>query len=177
MLGIEEFLTDVNGKVHGFSTYRVFLYTLLILLFFQIGWTIWLCVCKRKSYFLALLIPIILGWYQVGIVLLNLRKSPFNSLITKLFILLGLTVILSLFFLRRSKFTVRTTIKCSLIVLAVAFPFFHGIVTLNTGALREWVPVLGIENLLTGSEGTIIGFGYYRVFLYTLMLHLYAHLG
>jgi hypothetical protein len=177
ILGVEQFLTDPSGGVHGFSTYRVFLYTFLIFLFSQIGWTAWLYLSKKKDYYLALFVPVLLGWYQVFIILFNFRRTPANSLTVKLLVLLAITIVLSAFYLKNNGFTTKTTLKWFVIIAAATLPFFHEILTLKTGDLLGWVPIFGIEKLLTSSDGSIIGFDYYRIFLYTLMLHIYAHLG
>lgn len=64
VLGIEEFLTDGQGKVLGFSTYRMFLYTLLIFVFSELGWAVWLYVSKHKTYYLALFVPVLMGAFK-----------------------------------------------------------------------------------------------------------------
>lgn len=175
ILGIEQLLTDANGEILSFSSYRVFLYTFLIFLFSQIGWTVWLLLSKRKSYYLALFAPVILGWYQVLIVLLNLRKTPVNSLSIKLYLLVALTILLSFLYLRNNKFTSRKILKWTAVITAATLPFLHDILTERSGEIRSWVPIVGIENFFTDSNGD--GFWNYRVFTYTIMLHIYAHLG
>lgn len=177
VLGIENLLTDSQGKILGFSTYRVFLYTFFIFFFSQIGWTIWLLLSKKKDYYLALFIPVILGWYQTIIILVNLRKATANSLTIKLYLLGALSILFILAFLQKKKFTFQIVLKWAAIILAGLLPFFHDILTERSGDLRQWVPIIGTEAMLTDANGTVIGFGNYRVFLYTIMLHLYAHLG
>jgi hypothetical protein len=177
ILGIEQLLTDANGEILSFSSYRVFLYTFLIFLFSQIGWTIWLLLSKRKTYYLALFAPAILGWYQVLIILLNLRKTPVNSLSIKLYFLVALTILLSFLYLRNHKFNLRKILKLTVIIAATTLPFLHDILTERSGEIRSWVPIVGMQNFFTDSNGDVLGFWNYRVFTYTIMLHIYAHLG
>jgi hypothetical protein len=177
VLGIQEFLTDGQGKVLGFSSYRMFLYTLLIFVFSELGWAAWLYVSKRKTYYFALFVPVLMGLYQIFIILLNLRKSLANSAETKLFLLFGLSVFCAFLYLRKGKFTIKTAFKWLLIIGACTLPFFHDIITFRDANLKSWVPVLGIENFLTDSEGYVRGFGQYRALVYFFMLHVCAHLG
>tara|TARA_R110000744_G_scaffold128298_2_gene235307 strand:- start:2555 stop:3514 length:960 start_codon:yes stop_codon:yes gene_type:complete len=177
VLGIEEFLTDAQGKVLGFSSYRMFLYTLLIFVFSELGWAAWLYVSKRKTYYFALFVPVLMGIYQILIILLDLRKTTANSAETKLSVLFALSLFLALLYLRKHKFTVKTVFKWLLIIGACTLPFFHDIITFRDATLKSWVPVLGVEKFLTDSEGYVRGFGQYRSLVYFLMLHVYAHLG
>lgn len=91
--GLQAFLTDSNGYVLGFSSYRVFVYTLLIHLFSHIGYTGWFFEARGKLYRPFILVPVILSMYQIGIILFNWRSSAFNQPNTKII----LTVALSLF--------------------------------------------------------------------------------
>ena len=100
--GLQELLTDSSGKVMGFSSYRVFIYTLLLHLFAHIGWVGWMLDAKGKSYRFFLLVPVILSGYTVALLLLNARATAFNEFDTKIYITLGLTIILILnFFINR----------------------------------------------------------------------------
>lgn len=92
--GLQEWLTDANGKVLGFSSYRVFIYTFLLHLFAHIGWVGWLLDAKGKSYRFFLLVPVILSGYTVLMLLLNARATAFNEFDTKIYITLGLTILL-----------------------------------------------------------------------------------
>jgi len=97
-LGIEKALTDADGKVMGFSSYRVFLYTLLIHLFAHIGWVGWMLDAKGKSYRFALLVPVVLSGYTVGLLLFNTRATEFNEPDTKFYLTLFLSIIVILNF-------------------------------------------------------------------------------
>ncbi len=177
VLGLERMLTDANGKVLGFSTYRMFLYTFLIFLFSGIGWFAWLYVSRRKAYFYALFVPVFLSFYQILLIVSGLRMTWANDGNVKLYLLLGLSIFLASLYLRRNKFTLKTVFKWVLIIGAAALPFFHDIITDRPSVVKSWVPILGIENLLTDNNGLVGGFGTYRAFVYYLLLHLYAHLG
>lgn len=54
-------------------------------------------------------------------------------------------------------------------------PYFHELITDSEG-LKPWVPVLGIEQLLT-SESGVLGFSTYRVLLYTFLIFLFSTIG
>ncbi|MDE3744082.1 hypothetical protein [Maribacter polysaccharolyticus] len=177
VLGIEGFLTDGQGKVLGFSTYRMFLYTLLIFVFSELGWAVWLYVSKHKTYYLALFVPVLMGAYQILLLLLNLRKTTANSAETKLLLVMGLSLFFGFLFLRKNRFTIRIASKWLFILGACTLPFFHDIITFRDATLKSWVPVLGIEEIMTDSKGYVRGFGQYRSLVYFLMLHVYAHLG
>ena len=97
-LGIEKALTDADGKVMGFSSYRVFLYTLLIHLFAHVGWVGWMLDAKGKSYRFALLVPVVLSGYTVALLLFNARATEFNEPDNKFYLTLFLSIIVILNF-------------------------------------------------------------------------------
>ena len=102
--GLQELLTDTNGNVMGFSSYRVFIYMLFIHLFAHIGWVGWFFDAKGKSYRFFLLVPVFLSAYTVALLLLNARATEFNEPDTKFYITLGLSIILILhFFINRKE--------------------------------------------------------------------------
>lgn len=176
-LGIESFLTDDQGKVLGFSTYRMFLYTFFIFVFTELGWLAWLLVSKHKSYYYALFVPVAMGAYQIIIILLNLRKSGANTPEIKLTLLLGICLFSVLAYLKTNKFHYKNVLLWLSILTISTLPYFHDIITLRDASLRNWVPIVGLQSLLTDNENFVGGFGSYRAFVYFLMLHIYAHLG
>ncbi len=97
--GLEQWLTDSEGKVMGFSSYRVFIYTLSIHLFAHIGWVGWMLDAKGKSYRFALLVPVVLSGYTVALLLFNARATEFDEPDTKFYItmVLGILVIANFF--------------------------------------------------------------------------------
>jgi len=110
-LGIETFLTNSEEKVLGFSSYRVFLYTLFIHLFAHIGFVGWMMDAKGKSYRIALLVPVVLSGYTVIMLLLDAKESPLSNTSTKFFITIATTlVVFVLYFLdRRNKLNIKKT--------------------------------------------------------------------
>lgn len=65
------------------------------------------------------------------------------------------------------------------IIVVSTLPYFHDLVTDPYG-VREWVPVIGVERVLSQGEGdemVVMGFSSYRMFLYTFFIHLFAHIG
>lgn len=68
-------------------------------------------------------------------------------------------------------------IKAMAIIALSSFPYIHDIITVRTGDLATWVPDLGIQDFLIDSKGDILGYSSYRVFLYMLLIHIFAHIG
>jgi phosphoglycerol transferase MdoB-like AlkP superfamily enzyme len=63
------------------------------------------------------------------------------------------------------------------IILMSTLPYFHDVITIKGEGLKPWVPKMGMVDLFTDSSGKIMGFSSYRVFLYYLFIHLFAHIG
>ena len=78
-LGIEKTFADEKGKVFGFSSYRVFIYTLFIHLLAHIGFLGWMMDAKGKYYRIALSVPVFLSGYTIAVILFNERQGPLNS--------------------------------------------------------------------------------------------------
>jgi len=105
--GLQQLLTDSTGRILGFSSYRVFIYTLLLHLFAHIGYTGWFFEASGKLYRPFILVPVILSMYQIGIILFNWRSSAFNQPNTKIII----TIVLSLFLAYNFYFNNKKMIK------------------------------------------------------------------
>lgn len=103
--GIKEYLTDSQGYIAGFSSYRVFIYTLSIHLFAHIGWVGFFYVAKTKPYRFFILVPVTLSLYQVFIILFNYRSTKFNDVNTKIIITLIISICLILNFFLNNKTT------------------------------------------------------------------------
>jgi len=97
-LGLETALTDGEGYVLGFSSYRVFLYTFFIHLGMHIAFVGWWFAAQGKRYRPILLLPVAMSLYQVLLIVSNARDTTFNEPGTKLYILLGLCLLLGLNF-------------------------------------------------------------------------------
>ncbi|WP_430907288.1 hypothetical protein [Maribacter sp. 2-571] len=91
-VGLQELLTNSNGRVAGFSSYRVFLYNLFIHLFAHIGFLGWMMDAKGKYYRIALLVPVILSGYTISIFLLNAKVTDYNDTSTKFYITIAATI-------------------------------------------------------------------------------------
>lgn len=177
-LGIEELLTDTNNRVLGFSSYRMLIYTLSIFVFSEIGWATWLLVTRRRPYHLALYVPFLFGLYQIFLILLDLRRTWANDWDVKLFLISGLSILFAgMYQSGKNRFTLRIASRWIMIICATVLPFAHDLFTDRMGNVKGWVPVLGFENLLTDREDMVGGFVNYRLFVYFLMIHVYAHLG
>lgn len=101
-LGIEEKLTDEKGKVNGYSSYRTFIYFLLLHIFAAIGWAGWAKDAKPGTpYKFFLLVPAVLSIYTSLVIFFNVRDTGFNKPNTKIFIILVINFILMVFFLYR----------------------------------------------------------------------------
>ena len=178
LFGLNRFLPDAETGVLGFSGYRMFLYTFFIFVFTTLGWSVWFLAAKNKLYRKALLIPAALGLYQIVMILGGLRSTIVNSWEVKTGIILLMAVVLVVSQSKQKRFDISLALKWMLLIGVTTLPFFHDIITeKSTASLRVWVPNLGIENLLSGSQNNVLGFGTYRAFIYFFMLHLYAHLG
>lgn len=94
--GIRELLRSSDGYILGFSSYRVFIYTLFIHLFGHIGWLGWFFEAEGKNYRFALLVPIILSLYQILIIVSNSRNTTFNEPDTKFYITILLSTALTI---------------------------------------------------------------------------------
>ncbi len=174
LLEIEKALTDSNGNVLGFSTYRVFLYTLLIFVFAGIGWAGWFQRAKDKFYGYALLLATASGFYYIGLILFNLRRSIWNDPTLK-FSLLVISFLI-LFFLNKIQINFRKVLIWILLFLISVLPFYHDILTDRSGAVRSWMPNFGLGFLLTDVDGSVYGFLSYRALTYFLCIHLFAHI-
>ncbi len=177
VFGIENLLTDVNGRVQGFSTYRVFLYTLLIFIFASIGWAGWYRSAKDRYYGSALLLAMVSGFYHVGLIIFNLRKTVGNEPTPKLLLLAVLFLVLVYFSIKKNGISVRKIISWLLLTLMATLPFYHDIITEIGVGLRNWVPNFGIEAMLTDDEGYVRGLRSYRILIYLFCINLFSHLG
>ena len=101
--GIQDFLIDNNGKIMGFSSYRVFIYTLFLHLFAHIGWVGWFFDARGRLYRPFLLVPVTLSLYQIIIILLDFRGSAFNQPNFKIFITIILSLLLAINFYFNNK--------------------------------------------------------------------------
>ena len=97
-LGIETFLTDSEGKVNNYSSYRVFIYFFFLHLFAAIGWMGWHKDATGKPYKFLLILPAVLTFYTTLLILFNARDTKFNEPETKLFISFIIIAIIASFF-------------------------------------------------------------------------------
>ena len=175
--GIENILTDGYGHVLGFSTYRVFLYTFLIFLFATVGWAGWYHNAKNRFYGKAILLAMASGLYHIGLIFLDLRRTVWNDPVPKILFLFTLFIILGYFSIRKKGLDYRKFLAWILLFIMATLPFYHDIITDRSGTLRDWVPDLGIEALLTDGEGMVRGLGNYRILVYLFCIYLFSHLG
>lgn len=194
---IEQALTDVNGKVLGYSKYRVFLYFLLIQVYTLIAWIGWFSVSKNKSYRLAILMGVLSSAYHIFLILSNNRTTDFNNADIKVICIgvIGVGLFLRYYYLEKLKkeklkyalnefgHTANKIITPKIILLWLSIlvittgPYFHDIITIRGIGVKDWIPQLGVESFLTDSEGYVWGFNSYRVFLLTLSLQIFAQVG
>ncbi|WP_298485846.1 hypothetical protein [uncultured Maribacter sp.] len=76
-----------------------------------------------------------------------------------------------------TKEILKELLKAVAIIVLSSLPYIHDVITIRGGTFPTWVPDLGIQEFLTNSEGYVVGFSSYRVFIYTLLIHVFAHLG
>ncbi len=174
--GVRNFLADEKGKILGFSSYYIFLYTFLIFLFASIGFGGWAMETRKRAYGKASLTIWCVSLYYLVLIILGLRRSDWNIMEYKLVLIaLPLAIIVWKVYKNRS-IPYRILIWIGLSVMT-AFPFLHDIVTEKGSVLNPWVPDLGIETFFTDVEGRVRGLKSYRHFLYFLGIYLFAHLG
>ncbi|WP_299433401.1 hypothetical protein [uncultured Maribacter sp.] len=102
--GIQEFLTNSEGYVAGFSTYRVFIYTFLIHLFAHLGYVGWFFEAKDKLYRPFLLVPVSLSLYQIILILFDFRSSDLNEPHVKIILTIVISSLLAInFFFNNNK--------------------------------------------------------------------------
>ena len=195
---IEKTLTDANGKVLGYSQYYVFLYFLLIQVYSLIAWLGWFSVSKSKPYRFAILLGVLSSFYHITLILSNSRKTDLNSFEGKL---IGAAIIFCALFLiyyyfgkiknaklenaqqilglpMKRTITPKIVLVWLLIFIASTSPYFHDIITARGGlGVKDWVPQLGIEKILTDTEGYVWGFNSYRAFLLSVSLQVFAQVG
>ena len=177
VLGIEDLLTDVNGNVLGFSTYRGFLYTFFIFLFATIGWAGWFQSARQRFYGSALLLATASGLYHIFLILFGLRRSLLNEPVSKLVFLGILSIVLGYMTIKKRGYSLRKVVCWVLLFLMATLPFYHDLITNRSGETYAWVPKLGIEEMLTDNEGYVRGLANYRILVYLFCLYLFAHLG
>ncbi|WP_291867378.1 hypothetical protein [Maribacter sp.] len=76
-----------------------------------------------------------------------------------------------------TKKILKELLKAVAIIVLSSLPYIHDVITIRGGTFPTWVPDWGIQQFLTNSEGYVVGFSTYRVFIYTLLIHVFAHLG
>lgn len=109
--GLQNFLMDADGYILGFSSYRVFLYTILLHIFAHIGWVGWFFDAKGKLYRPFLLVPVTLSLYQVLIIFLDFRGSPLNQPDIKLYFTLVFSLLLAINFYFNNKKLINYSLK------------------------------------------------------------------
>ena len=195
-LGIEKALTNSQGKVLGYSKYRVLLFFLFAELSALIAWIGWYSVAKGKNYEKALLLPIFCACYHIFLIISVQRKTWLNDFDLKIYLSLGTLIVLMILAYRYSTAkrkllqiaektfghppTKYPLIKVALawlfLIFAATLPYIHDILTLPRVGTKPWVPNFGIEYFLTISEGNVWGFRTYRTFLLMLSLQIFAHI-
>ena len=106
--GIQEFLTNSEGYVVGFSSYRVFIYTLLIHLFAHIGYLGWFFEAKDKLYRPFLLVPVSLSLYQIILIIFDSRSNDLNTPHTKIILTITISCLLAVNFFFNNKQLLKT---------------------------------------------------------------------
>jgi len=196
-LNIANSLVDANGKILGYSRYHVFLYFLLIQVYTLIAWIGWFSVSKNKSYHFAILMGVFSSAYQILLIISNSRKTNFNNIDVKLIGTAVIGVLLYIIYyyfhkLKRKKlhypsnlfgnynkkvFSIKLILTWLAIFCLSTGPYFHDIISISGEGVKDWIPKLGLENLLTDNSGLVWGFNSYRIFLLNLSLQVFAQIG
>lgn len=164
-LGIVDFLTLEDGTIWGYSDYGIFLFITGLYVSVFLGWVMIFYLTKYKPYRFVFLYPVLLTGCQLFIIIFNLKTTELNTLTIKITLLLLLVLLFR--FSKNKKFfwTELAAIACSLL------PFIHDIIANKEGVVRSWIPNLGVEIFLTDTEGYVLGYGSYDVFLFILGLY------
>jgi len=95
-LGIENTLKNKDGLVLGFSSYRAFVYFLLLHVGAHLSWLGAFVDYGhyRKRIRPFLLAPVAISFFSLGLFLLNLEDTPFGAPDTKFYITIGLSLLL-----------------------------------------------------------------------------------
>jgi len=191
---IAESLTDSNGKVWGYSKYRVLLYFFLIQLYTLIAWIGWFSVAKSKRYRLAILMGVASSGYHLLLIITKSRKTSFNAFDIKLVATAILGIILFLiwhfyakkregklqyaldhFGHRKNNLVSGRLLLSWLAIFCISTaPYLHDIITISGTGVKEWIPEVGIVDFLSDASGKVWGFNSYRIFLLTLSLQVFA---
>ncbi|WP_298475348.1 hypothetical protein [uncultured Maribacter sp.] len=99
VLGIEKLLTH-NGKILGWSSYRIFIYIFCTHLFAQIGWACWFFDARNRLFRPFLLVPIVFNLYEITIISININAPSFNKPDWKLYttIIIATLIAVNLYF-------------------------------------------------------------------------------
>ena len=108
--GIEAMLTDSEGYVRGLGNYRILVYLLCIYLFSHLGWIGWFFDARGRKFRPFLMVPAALSFYQVVVIAMSWRETEFNSPNIKLYITIGLSVLLAINFYYNNKVSPKTNI-------------------------------------------------------------------
>ncbi len=174
VLGIEKLLTSESG-VLGFSTYRVFIYTLLISIFSAIGFTGWYLVAKNKYYRYALIGVVTSIFYHLFLIIFKLRRTVLNEPETKLIGLFFVFIVLGFLSYKKYSITMPKVLAWCAFYFISILPFLHDV--FKVGTIMDLIPNLGFEEMLTNREGKVRGLSSYRLLLYLLGTYLFSHLG
>lgn len=190
----QESLLDENGRIFGYTKFRVFLFYFLIQLYAFIASLGWFAVAKKKPYRLAILLCSLSSLYHIFLILSVNRKTFLNDFDLKLWGTIGFALVLITIytiqeFRKRKKLkpvytalgsspgkiiSLKVVLAWLGFILISTFPYYHDIITMRGTGLKDWVPVLGIEEFLTRGERDVWGFSTYRVFILTLFVQLFA---
>ncbi len=85
----------------GYSSLRTFLYVALENLFGLIGWSLFLWQSKGKMYRFAILVPVLMTFYQLIIYIVNLKKTSFNDVNIKLVITFVVIIIIVVIYFKQ----------------------------------------------------------------------------
>ncbi len=197
-LNIQGLLRDEEGRILGYTTYRVFLYYFSTEIAILIAFIGWYTVAKGKNryYTNALLLCTISVAYHLFLILTNTRKTQLNDFDLKLAATMVLAAVLFGFYchahqkrrrMLRPAYAVfgscptktisaKVVLGWSGLIGASTFLYLHDILTLPGVGLRQWVPEVGMVEFLTTPEGTVLGFNTYRTFLLTFFIQLMAQI-
>lgn len=177
--GIQNYLSDSNGQFFNYSSFRFFLFTIFFNFFIFSSYLGWYLLKTNKLYRKAILMPLLSITYQIIIILSSTRLSWFNDPEVKIVGTAIFGLILAYFYFpKKNNLHLKKTVLIWVLLFVISLlPYLHDILTIRQGGeLRNFIPILGIEQFLT-QNNKVLGWDSYRIFIYIFNTHLFAQIG
>ncbi|MEM8510442.1 MAG: hypothetical protein AAF717_21590 [Bacteroidota bacterium] len=108
-------------------------------------------------------------------IILKFRKTVLNDPEFKMIGLGVLMVVAAVMTFKKHSFSIKKVLVILSFFIISLMAFLHNVIT-NSDGLLSHIPNLGIEAMLTDSNGLVRGLNSYRLLLYLFGLYLFAHI-